>query len=110
MGDNGKIEDAGTPIKTQEQLDKERSERFIKEPFSFIEINELVCAVVRNPKSQLGISVIVGYCKRSELNQAQSELHRKIERVVLDMDKEVAVNQSKIIPAKGSFLNFARRR
>lgn len=106
MGDNGKIE----PEKTQEVLDKERAERFAKEPHSFIEVNELICAAIRNPKSQLGISILVGNCKRSELNQAQVELNHRMEIARRQMDIEAEVNHSKILPAKGSFLNFARRR
>jgi hypothetical protein len=105
-GDNGKIE----PEKTQEVLDKERTERFTKEPFSFIEVSELICGAIRNPKSQIGISILVGNCKRSELNNAQIELTHRMELARRAMDIEADMTHPKIIPAKGSMLNFARRR
>jgi len=109
-GGNGKLETEKQPEKTQEQLDKERSERFAKEPFSFVEINELICAAIRNPKSQLGISVLVGNCKRSELNNAQVELAHRLELARRAMDIEMEMKHPKIIPAKGGILNFARRK
>ncbi len=85
MGDNGKLEEI-KPEKSQEELDKERAERFTKEPDSFIEISELVCAAMRNSKSQIGISIMVGNVKRSELNQAQAELNHRIDLCRRSMD------------------------
>ncbi|MDD5355072.1 MAG: hypothetical protein PHY56_00820 [Candidatus Omnitrophica bacterium] len=114
MGDNGKIEGQeknpdGKLQKTQEQLDKERSDRFAKDPYSFIEINELICGAIRNPKSQLGISILVGNCKRSELNNAQIELTHRMELARRSMDIEVEMRNPKIIPAKGGMINEARK-
>lgn len=120
MGDNGKLEgieknpDGGTQ-KTQEQLDKERSERFAKEPYSFIEINELICGAIRNPKSSIGISIMIGdRCRRSELNNAQIELNHRMElaRRSLDIEAEMKQQAAKnlIVPQKGGILNFARRK
>jgi hypothetical protein len=115
MGDNGGIESKDEnkkeEVKTEEQLKQERNERFAKDPETFIEISELVCAVIRNPKSQLGISVMVGNCKRSELNQAESELVHILRKTRISMDiQSEMIHQSKIQPAKGGMLDFVRRR
>ena len=115
-GDNGGIESKDENkkeeiIKTPEQLKLERAERFTKDPETFIEISELVCAVLHNPKSQLGISVMVGVSKRSELNTAQCELNHIIDATRRQMDRDAQeATQGKIVPAKHGIFNYARRR
>ena len=104
--------------KTEEQLDKERTERFTKDPYSFIEINELICGVIRNPKSQLGISILLNTCKRSELNNAQVELVHRMELARRSMDIEAQMRQEaakKLVvpgmpPKKHGVLDFVRGR
>ena len=104
MGNNGEDK----PIKTQEELDKERAERFAKDPYSFIEISELICGAIRNSNSSIGISIMVGTAKRSELNNAQVELTHRIELARRGMDIQAEIEHPKIIPGKGSFLNGIR--
>ena len=115
MGDNGGIESKDEnkkeEIKTEEQLKTEQAKRFADNPETFIEISELVCAVVRNPKSALGISVIIGNAKRSEMDIGQAELNRRIDSVCRQMDAQAEMERKgKIVPAGGGILNFARRR
>lgn len=96
MGENGKLEE-NKPEKPQEELDKERAERFAKEPYSFIEISELVCAAMRSSKSQIGVSIMIGNVKRSELNQAQAELNHRIDlcRRSMDIESEMKLQAAK---------------
>lgn len=79
--------------KTDEQLKEERLVRYNSNPDSFIEISELVCAAMRNPKSQIGVSIMVGNVKRSELNQAQAELNHRIDLCRRSMDIESDMKQ-----------------
>ncbi len=107
-GGNGKIKPE-EPVKTEEQLSQERKDRFAKDPESFVELSELICAVMRNSKSQLGISLFLGNAKRSELNNAQAELNNTINHARQNMDMETAmINQSKIVPAKHGMLDGVR--
>jgi hypothetical protein len=109
MLNNEKIE-SGNSQKNEEQLDKERTERFTKDPYSFIEINELICGAIRNPKSSIGISILLGNCKRSELNNVQVELNHRFElaRRSLDIEAEMKKEVSKtlIIPGNGKVHNM----
>jgi len=100
---NGKI----LPEKTEEQLIRERAERFAKDPNSFIEISELICGVARTDKTSMGISIFVNNVRRSELNNAQVELNCRIDTIRKGMD--MAQQKTKIIPAKGGILNFVRK-
>ncbi len=106
MGDNGKLE--LEPVKTEEQLKTERAERYTKDPDTFIELSEVVCVVIRNPKSQLGVSVMVGNAKRSEIDIAQIELSYRIDLVRRQMDIQ-SEQAHKIIPAKHGILDGARK-
>ena len=109
MGDNGDVKKE--EVKTDIQLANERHERYTKNPETFIEISELICAVMRNPKSQLGISVMIGYAQRSELNQGQAELNHLIDLLRRQMDIESqAKHQSKHVITPGSMMDFARRK
>jgi hypothetical protein len=106
-GGNGKLE--SKPEITPEQLASERFTRYQEDPESFIEISELICAVIRNPKSQLGVSVMVGNARRSEISIAQSELNYRIDFVRRQMDIQSEIeHKNKITPVKSSFLNGVR--
>ena len=94
-------------IKTEEQSKAEQAKRFADNPETFIEISELICAVIRNPKSQLGVSVMIGNAKRSEIDISQSELNYRIDLIRRQMD---VGQQSKIVPARHGILDFGRRR
>jgi len=106
MEDSGKIE----PEKTQEVLDKERAERFTKDPFSFIEVSELICGAIRNPKSSIGISMLVGSCKRSELNNAQIEISHRMDLARRSLDIEAEMKQQAVnnllVPGNGKIHNM----
>lgn len=114
MSDNGKIEGQDKPVeKTEAQLKEERLARYNTDPDSFIEISELICAAIRNPKSQLGISVLVGNCKRSELNNAQVELEHRMSLVRRSMDIESEMKKEAvknlIVPGAHNMINGARK-
>jgi len=103
MGDNGHIE----PVKTTEQLAKERLERYQKDPQSFIEIGEIVACAIKTPGLGLGVATFIGNCKRSELDIAYSELNMSMTERLMELRMAA---QTKIIPAKGSMFDFARRK
>jgi hypothetical protein len=104
MGDNGKIE----PGKTAEQLATERLTRYQANPESFIELNEVIACVIRNPGIGLGVATYINpNCKRLEFDIAYSELQVSM----IDMALQFRVRAelpNKVVPAKGNFLNFAR--
>lgn len=120
MGDNGNIggieskdenKKEDIVVKTDEQLKIERSARHTSNPETFIELSDLICVVVRNPKSQLGVSVFIGNVRRSEIDIGQSELNHRIELTRRQMDIEAEMkHQSKIVPAKHGILDFRRRK
>lgn len=106
MGDNGEIK---TPEQIAQEEYQERLERYQKNPTAFIEISELICAVMRSNKSQLGISVYIGPAKRSELNMAFAELNCRLgfmlqQQMIQSEEKRI------VTPDKGGILGFARRR
>ena len=108
-GDDGKL--TPEPTKTEEQLASERFSRYQKDPITFIELSDLICGVVRNPKSQLGVSVFIGIAKRSEIDIAEIELVHRISLTRRQMDIEAEMlHQSKIVPAKHGIFDFARKR
>ena len=116
MGDNGKInsEENKQPEKTEEQLMAERLERYQKDPKSFIEISEIILCCIRNPKSQLGVSVFVGRCKRSELDIANVELNHITNKQRMQMDiagemKQQIANGLIKTPRQHGMMNFARK-
>ena len=108
-GGNGKL--APEPAKTEEQLSQERKERFAKDPDSFIECSEIVCGALRNPGSSVGVSIVIGVAKRTEMDIAQAELNRRIDSVCRQMDAQAEMERKgKIQPVKGSMFDFARRK
>jgi hypothetical protein len=76
------------PEKTPEQTAQERLERYQKDPLSFVEMSDVILAAVRNPKSQIGISVAIGQCKRSELDVSWAEMQHIITKFMIRMDVE----------------------
>ena len=93
------MSDNGDTKKTEELLAKERADRFNADPNSFIEIKELICAVMCNPASRLGISILVNECKRSELDICQVELNHRFDLLRRQMD--VAAQIKKVVPGNG---------
>ncbi len=98
-------------IKTGEQLEKERLERYQKNPGNFVEMSDIVLCAIRNENSGLGLSVYVGNCKRSEIGLALTELtHTTYKRLIrMDVESEIK-HPGSIIPARGGMLNFARKK
>jgi hypothetical protein len=92
-----------------ELLNKQRIKRFNEAPETFIEISELICAAIRNPKSPLGISIWIGNAKRSEIDVGWSELSHRISLCLRQMDMASEImKQGKIVLAKHGM--FARKR
>lgn len=94
--------------KTPEQIKQDKIKAFNNNPDEFLAISEIICCVVRNPNSQLGISAFIGNCKRSELNMAEGEIHLQFHKTRMVMDMQ---SQSKIVkPNKKPFYNkFLKR-
>lgn len=119
-GDSLKKENQEAPVeKTPEQLDTEldteRLERYQKDPKQFVELSDVVLLAIRNPNSQLGLSVFTGGCKRSELDIAQVELNHTINKMRISMDIKAemkkAVANNLLVPKKqGGILPFVRGR
>jgi hypothetical protein len=99
-GDNGKLE----PEKTPEQLAQERLERYTKDPTSFTEHSELAFAVKRTSK---GMAFLMGAMSLNELKVMKYDIDMQIDNAIYSI---IAEQKSKVIPAKGSMLHFARRR
>jgi len=89
-----------------------RLQRYQKDPRTFIELSDIVLMAVRNPQSQLGISVFVGNCKRSEMDIAEAEVNHLLhkQRLQLDIAQEMKQQAMKnlVMPHKGGILNFVR--
>jgi len=99
-GDNGKIEEA----KTSEQLATERLARYQANPQFFTENRDLILAVKRQDE---GRSYFIGNTTPHELKIIKYDIDMQINSTIYQM---IAESKSKIIPAKGSFLNFARHK
>ena len=113
MGDNGGIENKGENkkeevVKTPEQLAQERLERYQKNSANFVELQEVVCMVIKNPKSQLGVSVMVGNTQRSLLDIGITELTHIVNKVRLDMDIRQEMMKSKVVPATHGMIDGVR--
>ena len=101
QGDDGKLPDA--------ELESKRTERFQKDPYSFIEISELICGVMRSPEASLGISIFIGNAKRSELDISLSELTLRIQDVLRRMALEAEMKKGSI-QKPHSIFDFARKK
>lgn len=111
MGDDGKLEKPEQ--KTDEQLEKERLERYQKNPYSFVEISDIILCVIRNPESGIGMATFLGNCKRTELDIGISELNHLVQKKLLNWDMELQMKKQTsglITPNKHGILDFMRRR
>lgn len=89
--------------KDAEQIRIDKIDAFNKNPDDFLFIDEIICGVLHNPKSVLGITPFIGKCKRSQLNQAKVELNRTIEKAITKMEIDAAIEaQSKILKPGGN--------
>jgi len=100
-GDNGKKE-----IRTPEQIASDRLKRYQENPDKFTEDSQVVVCVRRSARGQEYL--IQG--SEQELNLAWCELNRRIMNVLNMIEIQKQEQQNKIIPAKGSMFDFARRR
>ena len=93
--DNGKL-------KTPEQLLEDKKKAFDENPDSFVDLSEVIIVVKRSPN---GISHWLGSATRSQYNVAKSEVQYQIDKILTNMDMEVALkSKGKIhIPGKGAF-------
>lgn len=96
--------------KTQEQLSQERLERYQKAPESFVELSSIVCMIIRNPKSGLGISGFVNPAtSRTQLDIAQAELNHLINKIRMQMDVASEMKKQSNIVKPGAMHRFASR-
>ena len=96
--------------KTPEQLKAERLKRYQESPDSFIEMSEIICAAIKSNKSSMGVAVMVnGYCKRSEINNAQCEINHSIEKMRIQMEVAREMNKAAMTPHPGAMHKFANK-
>ena len=93
--DNGKL-------KTPEQLLEDKKKAFDENPDNFVDLSEVIIVVKRSPN---GVAHWVGSATRSQYNVAKSEVQYQIDKILTNMDMEVALkSKGKIhIPGKGAF-------
>lgn len=84
---------------------KSKQELFNEDPDKFIDIRDLVIALMRTDK---GPAVYINPKSRAELIQAKGELEVKVLEQILAVDAEVAKN--KIVKPSGSIMNFVRNK
>lgn len=94
--------------KTPEQLLEEKKSAFAANPNMFVSLDDVILGVVRCAS---GLMPVVGKCKRSEIEIAQSRVNLIAFKTYMHMEmlaQEEA--QGKIITAnkKGGIMNFAR--
>jgi len=99
-------EDTKPEVKTSEELEAERNERFKNNPNSFIEVSELACAALLTPGKGVGVGILVADMPRVVLNVAQVELNHRIDMVRMQMDMAKA---SKVVKPSGGIMNFVKR-
>ena len=106
MSDNGDKQE-----KTVEQIKEERLKRYQDDPNSFVELKDLACAALLDPRSQLGISVMVGHISRAHLDIAQVELNHLINRMRIQMDvtSEMKRQEAQKIMQPGAMHRFANK-
>ena len=87
--------------KTPEQLAQEEKEareaRYKASPDTFIEISELVIAVVKTPGVGLGMGVFIAPAKRSEYDIAWSEINLRLLGMLMTMDRDQALRDKPAI-------------
>lgn len=110
---NGKQEEPKNTI-NQEKAEKElasheRLKRFTEHPESFVELSEVIIMAVKNPQSQLGLSVFVGNCRRQELDIGVAELQHIVHKVMINMDIQSEMAHQKPVIQKPGFLQGVNR-
>ena len=100
-----------------ELQNKERVKRFNNDPYSFVEVRDMVACVINSFESNMGIAVLIPpNVSRTKLNNAVEEIRRGADRMIMQMD---IANQSNIIaannlalknqPREHGIINGARR-
>ena len=106
-------EEAKEIKKAEEEKDlKDREKRFYDDPFSFIELKELLVGAVLTDEGK--VATLINPAKRVHLEIAQSRINFRINERIMRMEVEEARKNNKIItpgaPPKGGMMNFARRK
>ena len=94
-----------------ELIKQKRLERYQKDPETFLEISDIICAAVRNRRSNFGMALIMGNASREEVDKAWSELNHRFQISLTQMDIESDMKRQAangLIKSKGGILNFAR--
>lgn len=119
--DNGDRVGQDEPIpgadKSEAQVEQERRERFQKEPYSFLELKDIVTCTIKGDKSTIGVMTYVAPgVPRSLLNIAQVELDHVINKCRMQMDiaaqMKKAAGDKIIVPGqekKHGITDFAKR-
>jgi hypothetical protein len=107
-GENGKVQEEKTP----EQIRKERFERYQLAPDTFIELSDVVFVAFRNTKSALGVSFIVGNCKRSEMDISEIEIVHRLSmlRSRMDIEAQMKKQAEQVLVPKHGMMDFMRRK
>jgi hypothetical protein len=98
MGDNGELQP-----KTNEELIKERLERYQKGPELFIEQSEVIVCVKRTPKGNM----IMVNGTAIELKIAYTDITRALLKTI---DEIEIANKNQIIQPKHGIVDFIRRK
>jgi len=103
-----------SPEKTPEQFKQERLERYQKNPETFLEFQDIIFATIRNPKSALGVSVLICNCKRTEMDIAQVEINHRLNMLRSRMDIEAEMKKQAveglIVTQPHKIIDFLRRK
>jgi hypothetical protein len=96
---NDAVKYTGEDRRRWEELQaKERLERYIQDPHSFVEVRDMVACVIHSDQSNMGIAMLIPKgVSRAKLNNAVEELRRGADRIIAQMDVEA---QSKIVAAQ----------
>ena len=97
-GDNGELKRE----LTSEEMLADKKKAFEANPDMFVDLSEVIVVVKRAPG---GVSHWIGSARRSEYNIAKSEVQYQIDKILNNIDMEVALkSKGKIhIPGKGAF-------
>ena len=86
-GDNGELNLKKEVEKTAEALLEEKKKAFEKEPERFIDLNDVVFAMIRIPG---GLANFMGSARRREYNITKSECQYQIDKVLAAIDIKMA--------------------
>ena len=107
MSDNGHDTEKAKEVLTPEEAKKQRLGRYTKDPNSFIEVTELVCAAIKDSRSSLGISVMVGHVSRNLMDVGQVELNHMMNKIRLNLDIKTEMSKANRIQQPGAMRRFA---